>query len=194
MSSTTCSIGPDLRFRAAQSSLLPEASRKKAGPITRHCRSVSNMSTVRCWQPKTNDIRRKISNSRRIHMNDLINQSITLTTATGTAVALFGHITQLAPRRGWQDFNQDRYHVRGTNAGVDVEQNRQGTMYFLRPQATLTVFPGPTTFVVFDPRDLVKTEIHVPSQEQQSIYDDGPLLDYFHSREFKSKRRGWMFS
>lgn len=121
---------------------------------------------------------------------------IALITATDTAYELFGHITQFAPRRGWKDFNQDRYRVRGTNAGVEVEQNRQGTMYFLRPQATITVFPGPTTRVVFDPGDLLKTEIRDLSRGQQSIYDDGPVADWLQSRWYRqdrraARRRGW---
>ena len=121
---------------------------------------------------------------------------IALTTATGTAAAPFGWITDLAPRKGFIDAMQDRYRVRGTNAGVEVEQTDRRTMYFLRPQAKFAVFPGSITFVVFDPANVLRTQVEPPARESQSVYDDGPLLDYFHSREFQSMRRrklkGWI--
>ena len=121
---------------------------------------------------------------------------IALTTATGIAATPFGWITDLAPRKGFIDAMQDRYRVRGTNAGVEVEQADCRTMYFLRPQAKFAVFPGSITFVVFDFGDLLRTQVEPPARDSQSAYDDGPLLDYFHSREFRAmrrrKRKGWI--
>src|SRR5712692_9626725 len=93
---------------------------------------------------------------------------IALSTATGTAYALFGWITNLAPRKGFIDAMQDRYRVRGTNAGVIIEQTDQRMEYFLRPQAKIIVRPfGKTALVIFDPADLVRTEIHPPTRYSQ---------------------------
>ena len=126
---------------------------------------------------------------------------IVLTTMTGTDYQLFGDTRPLAPRKGFVDALQDRFRVRGTNAGICVREEHQRTSYFFRPQAKVTIRPfRKTVSLIFDPADLLKTEVGPPVGSEPSIYADsgGPLIDYFHSREFKNRvragrRRGWMF-
>ena len=109
-----------------------------------------------------------------------------LSTATGTDYSFFGETRLIAPRRGWVDTFQDRYRIRGTAAGVNVEEPHQQTMYLLRPQAkvAIRIFQG-TVAVVFDPADVVRTEVHGPRKDTPSIYDDGPLLDFMQSPSYR---------
>jgi hypothetical protein len=113
-----------------------------------------------------------------------------LSTATGTDYSFFGETRLIAPRKGWVDTFQDRYRIRGTAAGVNVEEPHQQMIYFLRPQAKVAIrkFQG-TVAVVFDPADVVRTEVYGPRNDTPSIYDDGPLLDFMQSPQYRYRIR-----